>query len=269
MLSARILTLVDQRYREQNQPNGMVCALRALGAEVEVLDDTQLADERWRRSLTEADVAVARGRRPGTLAALEEARRAGLPVVDSAIAVEGVRDKRRMTRTLREIGVPTPRTALGTLADVAASELRYPIILKPVFGDNASGLVVVETPEQLAEIDWPEPEVLAQEYHRGPGVDLKLYVIDGDVTAVRKPSPITRCTARPAALGPVTLSEELRELARRCSEGFGLIFFGVDCLEVDGELQVLEVNDFPNYSSVPRASQLLARHVLRRAGSCG
>ena len=268
MLKTRILTLVDRRYREQSQPNGMVCALRALGAEVEVFDDTQLGDERWRQSLRTADVAVARGRRPGTLAALEAARQAGLPVVDSAIAVEGVRDKRLMTRTLLELGVPIPRTVLGTIAAVAASDLRYPIILKPVFGDNGSGLVIVRTPDELAMISWPEPEVLAQEYHRGPGVDLKLYVIDGEVTAVRKPSPITRCTAEPAALGPVPLSEELRELARRCGEGFGLMFFGVDCLEVDGRLQVLEVNEFPNYSSVPRASQLLARHVLRRAESC-
>jgi hypothetical protein len=45
----------------------------------------------------------------------------------------------------------------------------------------------------------------------------------------------------------------------------GLRFFGVDCLEVGGRLEVLEVNDFPNYSSVPNASELLAEHVLRRA----
>ena len=61
------------------------------------------------------------------------------------------------------------------------------------------------------------------------------------------------------------MNDSLREIISRVSMTFGLRFFGVDCIEVDGRLEVLEVNDFPNYSSVPHASELLARHVLRRA----
>ena len=88
-------------------------------------------------------------------------------------------------------------------------------------------------------------------------------MIDDFIAAVRRPSPISRCTAR--SLGGVPVNDALRDIVKRVSVAFGLRFFGVDCLEVGGRLEVLEVNDFPNYSSVPNASELLAEHVLRRA----
>ena len=142
-------------------------------------------------------------------------------------------------------------------------DLEYPIIVKPVFGDNAEGIVVLEEPADLLRLRWRDPELIAQEYRPGSGADLKLYVIEDFIAAVRRPSPISPCTAR--SLGGVTVNDSLREIVNRVSKVFGLRFFGVDCLEVDGRLEVLEVNDFPNYSSVPNASEVLARRVLMRA----
>lgn len=258
-----VLAFVDRRYRNQKQPMGMVSALRQCGARVCLLDETQLSCPAWRELLASADVAVARGRQAAVLAALERAQRAGIPVVDSAVAVEGVRDKRLMTQTLADAGIPTPRTIVGDLVDAAGSDLVYPLILKPVFGDNSVGLVIVENRDQLSALEWTEPEAIVQEYRPQGGVDLKLYVIDGMLTAVRKPSPITPCTSL-ERLGLGELTPELCDLTCRCREAFGLRFFGIDCLETASHrIQVLEVNDFPNYSLVPRASEILARQVLR------
>ena len=209
------------------------------------------------------DVAVARGRLPGTLAVLADVAASGVPVVDTAAAVERVRDKRIMTRLLRDTGLARPRTAICSPEDLVGVDLEYPIIVKPVFGDNAEGIVVLEEPADLLRLRWCDPELIAQEYRPGSGADLKLYVIEDFIAAVRRPSPISPCTAR--SLGGVTVNDSLREIVNRVSKVFGLRFFGVDCLEVDGRLEVLEVNDFPNYSSVPNASEVLARHVLMRA----
>ena len=209
------------------------------------------------------DVAVARGRRPGTLAVLADVAASGVPVVDTAAAVERVRDKRIMTRLLRDAGLARPRTVICSPEDLVGVDLEYPIIVKPVFGDNAEGLVVLEEPADLLRLRWQDPELIAQEYRPGSGADLKLYVIEDFIAAVRRPSPISPCTAR--SLGGVPVDDSLREIVNRVSMVFGLRFFGVDCLEVDGRLEVLEVNDFPNYSSVPNASEVLARHVLMRA----
>ena len=241
----------------------MIAALRAHGAHVEELAETQCATDNWRDVPIRVDVAVARGRLPGTLAVLADLAASGVPVVDTAAAVERVRDKRIMTRLLRDTGLARPRTAICSPEDLVGVDLEYPIIVKPVFGDNAEGIVVLEEPADLLRLRWRDPELIAQEYRPGSGADLKLYVIEDFIAAVRRPSPISPCTAR--SLGIVPVNDELREIVRRVSTAFGLRFFVVDCLDVDGRLKVLEVNDFPNYSSVPNASELLARHVLRRA----
>ena len=262
-MTTRVLTLVDRRYRSQAQPSGMIAALRDRGAHVEELDETQCMTDEWRDVLVRVDVAVARGRRPGTLAVLADVAASGIPVVDTAAAVEQVRDKRIMTRLLRDTGLARPRTVICSPEDLAGVDLEYPIIVKPVFGDNAEGIVVLEEPADLLRLRWRDPELIAQEYRPGSGADLKLYVIEDFIAAVRRPSPISPCTAR--SLGGVTVNDSLREIVNRVSKVFGLRFFGVDCLEVDGRLEVLEVNDFPNYSSVPNASEVLARRVLMRA----
>lgn len=262
-MTTRVLALVDRRYRSQAQPSGMIAALRDRGAHVEELDETQCATDEWRDVLVRVDVAVARGRCPGTLAVLADVAASGVPVVDTAAAVERVRDKRIMTRLLRDAGLARPRTVICSPEDLVGVDLEYPIIVKPVFGDNAEGLVVLEDPADLLRLRWQDPELIAQEYRPGSGADLKLYVIEDFIAAVRRPSPISPCTAR--SLGGVPVDDSLREIVNRVSTVFGLRFFGVDCLEVDGRLEVLEVNDFPNYSSVPNASEVLARHVLMRA----
>jgi ribosomal protein S6--L-glutamate ligase len=140
----------------------------------------------------------------------------------------------------------------------------YPLILKPAFGDNARGLRVVDSPEQLRTLAWPEEPALAQAYLPGDGMDLKLYVIGAHLTAVHKPSPFTACTS--ASSGPVPMDGRLNQLARLCGQLFGLTVYGVDCLETDAGPVVVEVNDFPNFTTVPDADQLLARHVVSRAG---
>lgn len=264
-MTAHVLVLVDQRYRAQLQPRGMVKSLRKRGARVTLLDEHDLHTPVWDDALRRCDLLVARGRNVRVLAALAQARRLGVPVLDDADAIELVRDKRLMTQLFTAAGVPTPRTAVGSPADVAASDLVPPLICKPIFGDNSAGLVIVDSHSELAALTWPEPEMIVQEYRPGDGVDLKLYVINGEVTAVRKPSPISECTADD--LGFVALDDQMVALAQQCQDLFGLTFFGVDLLQTADGYVVLEVNDFPNYTAVPFASRRLARHVLANATS--
>lgn len=264
-MKGHILVLVDQRYRQQLQPQGMVLSLRKRGAKVSVFDQTQLASDAYACAVRDCDLVLARGRHPRLLAALDRARNQGVRVLDRPESIEWVRDKRLMTAAFRAADVNVPKTVLGAVEDVLASDLAYPLICKPVFGDNSRGLVVVHTPQELAAVTWPELGMLVQEYRPGNGVDLKLYVIDDVVCAVRKPSPISEC--RTNELGETPVTEELAGLARRCGDLFDLELFGVDCLETEEGITVLEVNEFPNCTAVPFASRRLARHVLARAAT--
>jgi ribosomal protein S6--L-glutamate ligase len=261
--------VVEHRYLTQAQPAGMTAALAEYGGEVVVIDpDERPADVRDARWLEDVDLVVCRGRSFALFCALAAAEHRGIPTINRRGAIAGVHNKAEMAIALAAAGVPTPKTFLA-LPHVLAAEIPsecYPIILKPSFGDNCQGLRIVAQPDELAGLVWPEPLVLAQEYLASDGNDLKLYVIGEDVWAVRKPSPLH--AARNGSAGGLELVEctgELRALARRCGDLFGLELYGVDCLESRGGTLVIEVNDFPNYTGVPGAGDKLAGYALARA----
>ena len=269
---ARVGLLVEPRYREQRQPARLVQALQERGCEVRDLDlaAVRIGDQEWSAGL---DVLLCRGRSPAVLAVLAAAEAAGVRCVNRADAVAAVVNKAAMAVRLSAAGIPTPETFVGTPATIADA-LRdrpagagYPLILKPVCGDNGRGLRVVHGAAELLATDWPEPLALAQRFVPDAGPDLKLYVAGRTVWAVAKPSPIDPRSGAPAGAAaapavPVPLTEELEKLALRCGDVFGLDLYGVDCLQSPDGPVVLEVNDFPNYSGLAEADEVLARLVL-------
>jgi ribosomal protein S6--L-glutamate ligase len=183
-----------------------------------------------------------------------------------------------MSITLANAGVPTPRTFFGTLQHITrrAPRMSYPLILKPVFGDNCRGLRLVRGPDELAGLESPDLVALAQHFVPNDGDDLKLYGIGDDLWAVRKPSPFmgpgrlsqgkqSRGNEARAELLPLTPS--LRALGNRCRELFGLELYGVDCLQTSEGAVVIEVNEFPNYTGVPDADQRLTDYLQQCAGN--
>jgi ribosomal protein S6--L-glutamate ligase len=270
----RIGVIAERRYLSQAQPNGMVAALRQQGRQVDVVtpDDIcyQPGNNTWFSGI---DIAIARGRSWGVLCLLQWIEQQGIPVINSRCSIAAVHNKAEMAVALASAGIPTPRTFLGNLARIASciSAEHYPLILKPVFGDNCSGLQVVSNRAELLSLHWPEPLVLAQQFIPGCDSDLKLYCIGSDVWAVRKPSPLqlepngthaARNGASLPALVPITPA--LRDLAWRCGAVFGLEIFGVDCITTTEGPLVIEVNEFPNYSAVPDADEKLANFILSR-----
>jgi ribosomal protein S6--L-glutamate ligase len=203
-----------------------------------------------------------------TLALAAYAEAAGALTINTHAATEAVRNKAALAAVLAEFGITCPSTLLGSPRALAA-ELRpeeYPVVLKPVFGDNGRGLRRVAGPAELRATDWPEDVALAQHYLTSDGRDLKLYVIAGNVFAVHKPSPFQPDGARVDGRAvPVRVTPALRDLALRCGRTFGLELYGVDCVETADGPVVIEVNEFPNYTGVPGADELLAEHVLARA----
>ena len=259
---ARFGVIVEHRYLSHAQPAGMTAALRARGHDVSTIDPARVGaeahDGAW---LDDLDVIVGRGRSLALLCLLTWAESRGVRTINRRSAIAGVHNKAEMAVRLGAAGVPTPKTFLGSLDELLtrARPECYPIILKPSFGDNCQGLCVVESRAELAGISWPEPFLLAQQFLPTDGTDLKLYVVGRDVWAVRKPSPLG---SKAGVCELVPLTPELMNLARRCGELFGLDLYGVDCLEADAGIVVVEVNEFPNYTGVPQADDRLADHVL-------
>ena len=269
---AGIALLVEGRYLAQRQPSGLAAELRRRGCAITVVDADStaisLSDRSWLDGIV---ICVARGRSDAVLSRLLAAERHGLPTINRASAVAAVVDKAGMAVALEGAGIPTPPTMLGSPDQLAAhlSSHLYPVIVKPIRGDNCRGLAVCESADAVGRLAPAAEPLLAQPFLRGDGSDLKLYGIGEMVWAVRKPSPLGLPWATPggpADATPVELTEQLHELALRCGDLFGLELFGVDCLVTPAGPVVIEVNEFPNYTGVPNADAALADHVLAAAG---
>jgi len=87
-----------------------------------------------------------------------------------------------------------PRTRVGSpqeLADRIPIQ-DFPLILKAVFRDKGNGLRVLQIPEQLERMMWPENMELAQKFLGDDGYDRKLYCIGEEVCLAQKPRRCSR-----------------------------------------------------------------------------
>ncbi len=267
--SLKIGVLAEARYLAQSQPVGLSAKLDELGHAITMIDPQKafyrMGDDGWFEGL---DVIVGRGRSWALLALLGWAETRGSMTINRREAIASVHNKAQMSIAFASSGIPIPQTYFGTVENLAREipAPSYPIILKPIFGDNSRGLLVVNSPAEMAAIDWPEPVALAQRYFQTDGYDLKLYGIGDEIWAVRKASPFNARKDNGSSkdgLAPIT--PELTELGRRCGRLFGLDLFGVDCIETEDGVLVIEINDYPNYTNVPDANERLAEYVVRRA----
>ena len=261
----RIAIAAESRYLSQAQPAGLARALALSGHGPVLLDPEIAADS----SLAGIDLLIARGRSPAILDLLQRAESLGIATMNRRSAIAAVLDKGSMARALAAAGIPTPLTRVGTKGEIArmSRPADFPLVIKPVFGDNARGIRVIHSREELAELPWSEPAALAQPLIPSDGFDLKLYAAGADVHAVRKPSPIGPRRGEQAR--PVAMTAALRAVALRCGLLFGLDLFGVDCVVTPAGPVVIEVNDFPNYSGIAGANERLARFALDRAERLG
>jgi ribosomal protein S6--L-glutamate ligase len=264
--SIQLYVLLERRYRSQAQPSGLIRSFKEQGFQVTVIDSSK-ARKNLYQDTQHRTLAVIRGRSRELLALVSQLETRGVQTINRSDAIRSVLNKASMGVALQKAGVPTAATYYEP-AQVLARRLSrgaYPLILKPVFGDNARGLRIVSSAEDLAALDWPEPLALAQTYLVNDGYDLKLYCIGDDVWAVRKPSPLSIHQILDKQAQPVPITPQLKQLAQRCGALFGLEFYGVDCILTPSGPVVIEVNDFPNYTGISEANERLAYYIIHKA----
>lgn len=174
-----------------------------------------------------------------------------------------IKDKIIASHILQAAGIQTPRSwVTGDLNLLFPIVEKIPLIVKPSRGFHGRDIHIVSTSKDLVNIASIEEPMLVQEYVKGTGEDLKIYVIGKGVFATRKafsPSSFTR----PGQ--PCTISKEVRNIALRCGEVFGLGLYGLDIIESSNGPVVVDVNYFPGYKGIPNAAALLADYIKRYA----
>lgn len=268
-----VAIIAERRYLDDRVLRDTRSGLEAAGCEVALVvpDAGQLF-----AIPTEApawDAVLSRGRSPVGLGLLAAVANLGVRAINKPSAIELVRNKIAMQAILLEHRLPVPRTWFAADAHVFRSMPReyFPLVVKPFDGDSARGLALLTRPEDvdlLAPIGGPTTLYLAQEHLTFHGWDLKLYGVGTRVWAVRKPSPVRFDGPGPATMvpvggaEPVALDARLRDIALTCGRACGLEVWGVDVAVTPDGPRVIEVNDFPTYSSVPEAGATIAQYVL-------
>jgi [lysine-biosynthesis-protein LysW]--L-2-aminoadipate ligase len=191
----------------------------------------------------------------------------GIPTVNSYDATITCDNKFLTTITLRKAGVPTLRTKIAytpASALAAIEELGYPVVLKPTAGSWGRLLAKINDRE-AAEAVLEHKEILGsyhhsifyiQEYVPKPGGDIRAFVVGGRVIgASYRSSPhwITN-VARGASTAPCPVTPAMEEIALRAAAAVGGEILGVDLVETEEGLKVIEINTGAEFKGLVEAT---------------
>ena len=178
----------------------------------------------------------------------------GAPILNPYPACATVRDKIVTSRMLRAANIPTPPSwVTGDLSLLYHIVADCPLVIKPFDGSKNSGIRIVHHSGELATTPPLTEMALVQEYIPSVEQEQKLYVIGDRVFGIHKEDE-TRT--------PFRVSAEVREIALRCGEVFGMGIYGLDVIIGADGPYVIDVNYFPSYKGLPDAAPLLANYIL-------
>ena len=201
--------------------------------------------------------------RLGVLHALEAL---GVPVVNSARAIERCTDKSMASFLLAQAGLPTPQTfATQTLAQARAIARREcakgPLVMKPLFGAQGWGLRLIERRKRSAVASGRARRVLSAALRRPGAAAIRRHAHSRLRRRNRRRhapalEPLDhQCAARARNQSPSNRSVREAEIALAAAAALGVDFAGVDIInESDGAPLILEVNSMAGWSGLQRVT---------------
>jgi tetrahydromethanopterin:alpha-L-glutamate ligase len=204
--------------------------------------------------------------------------RLGIPVWNSARAIERCVDKSMTTFLLKNAGLPTPATfaveGLAAAREVAARELgKGGLVLKPLFGAQGRGIRLIKKPEDLPVSEEVGDVYYLQRYVSRPGppfYDFRVLVCAGKVLAMmsrRGDDWVTNINrgALPERVSGVG-EAELGRLAIAAADAVGADFAGIDIVaDAEGRLYILEVNGMPAWSGLQQVAEVSIANEIASA----
>ena len=120
--------------------------------------------------------------------------------------------------------------------------------------------------EQLRSLagNWGREPVVLQEFAAGDGWDIKLWVIDRQIFAARRRTPLeANASKEDIPILPHELPVDWAHIALEIGRVFDLRLYGLDLLLTAQGPVIVDVNSFPGFRGVPGAVQALVALVER------
>src|SRR5579872_1969930 len=202
----------------------------------------------------------------------------GIPVINSARAIERCVDKSMTSFLLERAGLPVPPTLVTENPEIARGFLEGSegdLVLKPLFGSQGKNLARLAPSESL-----PQREADAGVYYlqrivasRRGWHDFRVMVVGGEAVAgmIRHGKSWITNVAQGARCESLVLNSRMAEMSVAAVAAVGADYAGVDLIEDEaGSLYVLEVNSSPSWQGLQGVTAIdlakrLADHARARA----
>jgi RimK family alpha-L-glutamate ligase len=203
------------------------------------------------------------------LSALEEL---GIRLINSRESLEIASDKFLSSIFLKNHNIPTPRTIICENAQDALEyfeELGKDVVLKPLYGSKGIGITrlnnrafaenVIYTLGQLNEVFY------LQEFVEHHNRDIRVLVLgDTAVAGMYRIADTWKTNIYAGAkMKKIELTKELKELAVKSAKVVKTEIAGVDIIESEQGLQVIEVNSIPGFTALQKVTEInLAERII-------
>src|SRR5579859_8055087 len=219
-----------------------------------------------------ADLYLLKSHAPQALEAAHHLEQQGAYVINSWAASVACQDRVLMAQRMEEAHLPWPQTqyfpSLATLLkqEDTLAALSFPLIIKSHYSHRGDLVGKIDTIEELQALapQWSKEPIVIQEFAVGDGWDIKLWVIDQQIFAARRRTPlIPGASKEDIPLTADELPEDWIRITLTISSVFDLRLYGVDLLVTERGPIIVDVNSFPGFRGVPGADDALVALVER------
>jgi len=196
------------------------------------------------------------------LALIRQLEKSGVVCINSANAIETVKDKLYTSQILSSQSIAIPNTMMVRFPvdpEVVDEEIGYPCVVKIVTGSYGEGVYLCDRKKdfkklmEFIETLKSSKTLLVQEYMgERPGEDLRVLVVGGKVIGAMKrsaPEGDFRANITNGGTGQAyELTDEIEYIARETAKVLNLDIAGIDLLFDSRGFRVCEANSNPGFS---------------------
>ncbi len=220
----------------------------------------------------QADLYLLKSHAPQALEIAHYLEQHGALVVNSWESSLACQDRVLMAQRMHEANLPWPRTwSFPTLENLLMRHdllpaLPFPLIIKSYYSHRGDLVGKVDNIEELRTLatQWSQEPIVLQEFAAGDGWDIKMWVIDQQIFAARRRTPLEpNAPKEDHPIPPKELPPDWAHIAREIGRVFNLRLYGIDLLITDKGPIIVDVNSFPGFRGVPGADSALVDLVER------
>ncbi|MEA2075175.1 MAG: RimK family alpha-L-glutamate ligase [Euryarchaeota archaeon] len=185
-------------------------------------------------------------------------------VMNRSEAIQNAANKFFSFSLFKHAHLPISRTVITSELDVALNAIEEfgTAIVKPIFGSQGKGIIKLESSQpdlkpKISELLKERGVLYLQEFVPNPERDIRVFVVGEEaIGAIYRISQVDSFISNLSQGGtPVKceFTEEMQELAVCATKAVGADFAGVDLIEGEKGLFVLEVNATPSGKGINRA----------------